>query len=188
LTNKPEENSKFITILGFKNVRIRNITAFLGNFRRKKGEASAQFFDAKQVASPEHLYFAALNAINALEKKTNISNSLAVESLLYASAQRQIRKAVKILGIKPDSSEIAVLIIAENKRENNACTRLLSGMVHGERDDSVLELTDTKIKKIKKLFNITTREFKANVKRVGLEKEALIDLVIEHMALLATKS
>lgn len=181
-------NNKLITILGFKNVKIDNINAFLENFRRKKGEASAQFFDAKRVAGSEHLYFAALNALHAFEKKTNISNSLAVESLLYASAQRQIKKAVEMLGIKQDSSEVAVLIMAENKRENDACTSLIVSTVHGERDDSVLGLTDTKNKTIKKLFGITNRELEAKLKRKGLEKEALSDLVIERTALLVTKS
>jgi tRNA threonylcarbamoyladenosine modification (KEOPS) complex Cgi121 subunit len=181
-------NGKLITILGFKNVKIDDITDFLETFRNKKDGASAQFFDAKRVAGPEHLYFAAVNAIHAFEKKTNISNSLAVESLLYASAQRQIKKAVEMQGIKQDSSEVAVLIITENKRENDACIDLVSSMVHGERDDTVLELTETKIKTIKKLFNITNREFKAKLEREGLEKEALTDLVIEHAALLITKS
>jgi KEOPS complex subunit Cgi121 len=181
-------NSKLITILGFRNVKIEDITAFLEAFRRKKEGASAQFFDAKRVAGSEHLYFAALNAIHAFEKKTNISNSLAVEALLYASAQRQIKKAVEMLGVKRGSSEVAVVIIAKNKRENAACIDLVSSMVHGEHDDTVLELTDTKIKSIKKLFNITNREFEAKLKREGLEKEALTDLVIEHTALLVTKS
>lgn len=188
MTQKPKKNSKQITIIGFKNVKIKNIPVFIETFRRQKGSASAQFFDAKRVAGPEHLYFAALNAQNAFKKKTNISNSLAVETLLYASAQRQIEKALKMLGIKQGSSEVAVLIMTENKRENDACTSLVSRMIYGERSDSVLELTDQKIKGIKKLFRISNREFEAKLKREGLEKEALTDLVIERVALLVTRS
>jgi KEOPS complex subunit Cgi121 len=184
----PKENCENITIIGFKNVKIDNITAFLELFRRQKGGAIAQFFDAKRVAGPEHLYFAALNALNAFEKKTNISNSLAVEALLYASAQRQIKKAVELLGIKQDSSEVAILIMAKNRRENDACTTLVSKMIHGERDDTALELTAQKIKTIKKLFKISSRELEAKLKRKGLEREAVTDLVIERSALLVTKS
>jgi KEOPS complex subunit Cgi121 len=188
LTQMPKENCENITILGFKNVKIDSITAFLELFRRHEGGASAQFFDAKRVAGPEHLYFAALNALNAFEKKTNISNNLAVEALLYASAQRQIIKAVELLGIKQNSSEVAILIMAKNRRENDACTTLVSGMIHGERDDTVLELTDQKIESIKKLFKISNRELEAKLKRKGLEREAMTDLVIERSALLVTKS
>lgn len=188
MTQKLEKNGKYITIIGFKNVRIENITAFLEIFRRKKRKASAQFFDAKRVAGPEHLYFAALNALNAFEKKTNISNHLAVEALLYASAQRQIKKAMEMLGIKQGSKEVAVLILAENRLENDACISLVSKMIHGERDDRVLELTDQKIKTIKKLFRLSNLEIEAKLKREGLEQQALTDLVIERVALLATKS
>ncbi len=186
MSEKLEENEQ-IAIAGFRNVKIENINSFLERFKKEKAGADVQFFDAKRVAGPQHLYFAALNALNAFEKKTNISNSLAVEALLYASAQRQIKKAVEMLGIKQGSSEVAVLIMAENRRENDACTSLVSSLIHGERDDSVLELTDKKIKTIKKLFRISDVELEAKLKREGLEKEALTDLVIERSALLVTR-
>ncbi len=188
MTEKQQESNEQITILGFSNVKIDNINAFLEQFRREPVGAFVQFFDAKKVASPQHLYFAALNALNAFEKRVNISNSLAVEALLYASAQRQIKKAVETLGIQQDSSEVAVLIMAENRGENTRCSKKVIELIPGERNDNVLELTDKKIKTIRKLFRISNLEFEAKLEREGLEKEALTDLVIERMALLVTKS
>ena len=188
MTDKPEELNKKIAIIGFSNVQLENINTFLEQFRKENKGAPIQFFDAKHVAGPQHLYFAALNALNAFEKKTNISNNLEVEALLYASAQRQIQKAVKTMGIKQDSTEIAALIMTEDGHKKNYYLRLVSENVPGERDDSVLELTNKKIEKIKKLFNISSLEFEAKLKKEGLEKEALTDLVIERMALLVTKS
>jgi KEOPS complex subunit Cgi121 len=188
MTEKPEEPSEHITIIGFRNVQIENINAFLEHFRRQNREAAIQFFDAKHVAGPQHLYFAAVNALNAFEKKTNISNNLAVESLLYASAQRQIKKAVEMLGIKQGSSEVAALIMTENRHKRTDYLHLVNKILPGERNDSVLELTDKKIGNIKKLFRISDLEFEAKLEKEGLEKEALTDLVIERMALLGTKS
>jgi KEOPS complex subunit Cgi121 len=188
MTEKPEEPSEHITIIGFRNVQIENINAFLEHFRRQNREAAVQFFDAKHVAGPQHLYFAAVNALNAFEKKTNISNNLAVESLLYASAQRQIKKAVEMLGIKQGSSEVAALIMTENRHKKTDHLHIVNKILPGERDDSVLELTDKKIGNIKKLFRISDLEFEAKLEKEGLEKEALTDLVIERMALLGTKS
>jgi KEOPS complex subunit Cgi121 len=188
MTEKPEEPSEHITIIGFRNVQIENINAFLEHFRRQNREAAIQFFDAKHVAGPQHLYFAAVNALNAFEKKTNISNNLAVESLLYASAQRQIKKAVEMLGIKQGSSEVAALIMTENRHKKTDYLHIVNKILPGERDDSVLELTDKKIGNIKKLFRISDLEFEAKLEKEGLEKEALTDLVIERMALLGTKS
>jgi KEOPS complex subunit Cgi121 len=188
LIGKSEELNKKIAIIGFSNVHVKNINTFLEQFRTETKGLAIQFFNANHVGGRQHLYFAALNALNAFEKKTNISNNLEVEALLYASAQRQIQKAVKMLGIKQESKEIAVLIIKENSTTEVDYLYLVSESVPGESDDSVLDLTDKKIEKIKKLFNISDIEFEATLKREGLEKEALTDLVIERMALLVTKS
>ncbi|HDQ05420.1 MAG TPA: hypothetical protein ENN36_01695 [Candidatus Bathyarchaeota archaeon] len=187
MTQKTEEPNENITIVGFRNVQIEDINAFLEH-TRKENKAAVQFFDAKHVAGPQHLYFAALNALNAFEKNTNISNNLAVEALLYASAQRQIKKAVNMLGIKQDSSEVAALVITENRHKKSDYLRLVTKLIPGERDDSVLELTDKKLGNIKKLFGISDLEFEAKLEKEGAEKEALTDLVIERMALLGTKS
>jgi len=92
------------------------------------------------------------------------------------------------MGIKQDSTEVAALILTEDGHKKNDYLRIVSEKVPGERDDSVLELTNKKIEKIKKLFNISGIEFEAKLKKEGLEKEALTDLVIERMALLVTKS
>jgi KEOPS complex subunit Cgi121 len=188
MTEKTEESNENITIAGFRNVQIVNVNAFLEHFRQEKMEASIQFFDAKHVAGPQHLYFAALNALNAFKKSTCISNNLAVEALLYASAQRQIKKAVNMLGIKKGSSEVAALIITENRHKKSDYLRLVTERIPGERDDSILELTDKKIGNIKKIFGISDLEFEAKLEKEGLEKEALTDLVIERVALLGTKS
>jgi KEOPS complex subunit Cgi121 len=188
LTKKPEENNELITIFGFRNVKIKNINSFFERSKRKKLGATVQFFDAKRVAGSQHLYFAALNAMNAFKKGTNISNSMAIEALLYASAQRQIKKAMEMLGIKLGSSEVAVLIMAENRKENDSCSSLVSNLIPGERDDNILGLTDKKIRAIKNLFGISDLELEVMSKREGLEKEALTNLVIERSALLATKS
>ena len=124
MTEKPTTNEK-VAIIGFSDVNIKDINEFLKIFK-KKNSSSVQFFAAKHIAGRQHLYFAAINALNSFKKKTNISESLAIEALLYASAQRQIEKAVKMLGIKQNTSEVAVLIIAENEIEN---TNYLAGVI-----------------------------------------------------------
>lgn len=187
MIKKLEDFDRYVATAGFRNVEIKDINSFFGIVRRKAGDAHVQFFDAKLIAGWEHLYFAALNALNAFKNKTNISKSVAVETLLYASAQRQIEKAVKLLGIKPKSSQVAVLIVAETKQRAASTLKAVSKLMMGERDDSVLELTNGKVKGIKGLFGISDLELKAKLEKEGFEREALIDLVIEHMALLATQ-
>jgi len=188
LTKKLEGSDGYISIAGFKHVKIKDVNSFLEQVRREVKEAHVQFLDAKLIAGQQHLYFSALNALKAFKRKSNISSSLALEVLLYASAQRQIRKAVDLLGIKQDSSQVAVLAINKHEQGTTDCLKVIAKLMPGERDDAVLELTDEKIENIKKFFGISDLEIEAKLRRKGLEKEALADLVIEHVALLATQS
>jgi len=109
-----------------------------------------------------------------------------METLLYASAQHQIKDALKLLGIKPKSSRVAVLVLAETQNQVSSILGSVSGLLQGEQDDSVVEFSNEKVDGLKRLFQISELELEAKTERKGAEKEALLDLVIEHMALLAT--
>lgn len=180
-----EDFDKYVAVAGFRNVQVRDITSFFDVARNKLKNVPVQFFDAKFIAGWKHLYFAALNSLNAFKNKTNISNSVAVETLLYASAQRQIKKAVELLGMKPKSPQVAVLVIAKSRQRTISILETVSELMTGERDDSVLELTDEKVEGVKDLFDISDLELEAKLGKDGFEKRVLVDLVIEHVALLA---
>ena len=107
--------NKYIAIAGFRNTQISDVDHLLNLVREKLGAVTVQFFDAKLVAGWQHLYFATLNALKAFKNKTNISKNLAVECLLYASARRQIKVALNLMGIRQDSSQVAVLVIANEE-------------------------------------------------------------------------
>ena len=187
MIKKLEEFGRYVAIAGFRNAEIEDINAFFNLVRKRAADVEIQIFDANLIAGWEHLYFAALNALNAFQSKLNISNSLAMETLLYAAAQRQISKAINLLGIKPRSPQIAVLVIAKTLSEAKSALETVSKLVSGARDDSILELTAGKIEGVKRLFDISELELESKLKRKGLEEEALVDLVIEHMALLVTQ-
>ena len=183
-----EEFGKHVTIAGFRNVKIKDIEEFFKVIRKEKklAHVEIQFFDVKSVATWQHLYFAALNALTAFQNKENISKSLAMETMLYASAQHQIRKAMELLGIKSDSSEIAVLIIAETPETVKSALSMVSKHVNAQYEDTVLELSEEKGAIIRRNFGISDVELKTVMKKDDLDK-ALTDLVIERMALLATQ-
>jgi len=187
LVKKLEDFDKYVVAAGFRNVEVNDINGFFNVIRKKVKGANVQFFDARLIAGWKHLYFAVLNALNAFKNKTNISNSVAVETLLYASAQRQINKAVELLGIKPESSQVAVLVIAETRQKTATILETVSKLMLGKRDDSVIELTNEKVNGVKRLFGISDLELEAKLEKKGFEKEALLNLVIEHVALLATQ-
>jgi tRNA threonylcarbamoyladenosine modification (KEOPS) complex Cgi121 subunit len=182
-----KEAAKYVEITGFRNVNIRDPEKFMKIARRELPEsARVQFFDAELVASWQHLYFAVLNALLAFKKEFNISKSVVIETMLYASAQRQIQKAIDFIGVKYTSSDVAVVIIDESNELVEAVLSAVSKYVATEPDDSVLEVTREKAEGIRKAFGITDTEVKA-VREKDNGKEALVDLVIERVALLPTQ-
>jgi tRNA threonylcarbamoyladenosine modification (KEOPS) complex Cgi121 subunit len=153
----------------------------------KPAQIDFQLFDARLVATWEHLYFAALNALVAFRSKRNISKSVAVETLLYASAQNQIQKATRLLGVKPDSSDIAVMIVARQSESIQSLLSTISEKVGGKRDDTVLELSEEKSETIRRFLGISENQLRT-AERGGSLERALVDLVIERVALVAVQS
>ena len=153
----------------------------------KPAQIDFQLFDARLVATWEHLYFAALNALVAFRSKRNISKSVAVETLLYASAQNQIQKATRLLGVKLDSSDIAVMIVAKQSEPIRSLLSTISEKVGGKRDDTVLELSEEKSESIRRSLEISENQLRT-AERGGSLERALVDLVIERVALVAVQS
>jgi len=187
LIEKLEGFDKYLAVAGFKNVKIKDINKFFTLVKEKTGSTCVQFFDATLIAGREHLRFATLNALNAFKGHINISSSLAMETLLYASARRQINEAVSLFGIKPSSRQVTVLILDASKEKAALILKTVSDLLQAERDDSVIEFSEQKSLKLKKLFEISDLELEAKTERIGAEKQALTDLIIEHMALLVTQ-
>lgn len=180
-----EEFGKYVAITGFRNAKIRDVEEFFKIIRREKpSNVEIQFFDAELVATWQHLYFAVLNALTAFKNKRNISKSLTMEIMIYASAQHQIRKAMELLGVKLTTSKIAVLIIGEKPEDVKSALSVVSKLVNAQQDDKVLEMPREKAKTIQNTFGISDLELKTVMKGNNLEK-TLTDLVIERMALLA---
>jgi KEOPS complex subunit Cgi121 len=181
-----EEFQKYVLISGFREVKISDPERFLRFIAAEKGSGlEIQIFDAEGIATWQHLYFAVLDALVAFENSANISRSLMMEVMLYASAQRQIRKATEILGIKSASTKMAVVIVGQKAEELEPAVLMISNQTRAERDEEVLELTGEKMAHIQRIFEITSEELRAVMKEDDVKK-ALVDLVIERMALLAT--
>lgn len=179
--------NKHLIYAGFNNVKIKDVNKLFQTLKYETDDACVQLLDASFVAGLEHLRFATLNALNAFEDHVNISSSLAIEILLYAAAQRQIKEAVRLIGVKTSTAKVAVVILAESSQQAPVILRVVSRLIRGKRDDSVINLTDEKLANLRKLFGISDAELEAEVDRGGLEKQALIDLIVERMALLVAQ-
>ncbi|MDQ1281508.1 MAG: hypothetical protein QG670_2773 [Thermoproteota archaeon] len=185
---KINEYNRLIVILGFREVRIDNPNEFLRRTRQRLAHIAVQLIDADYVAGRLHLFFASLNTLKAFEQKQNISESLEVESLLYASCQRQISKAVEMIGLKANTSKIAVLAFLSSNEEAKETEERITGVIHGIQDERVLEVKGKeKIKKLIKVYGITKLELEMMTRNEKDEGEALTRAIIERGALLATR-
>jgi tRNA threonylcarbamoyladenosine modification (KEOPS) complex Cgi121 subunit len=182
-----EETGKYVEITGFRNVRVGDAEEFVKAVRNDKQQRVwVQFFDAELVATWQHLHFAVLNALLAFKNERNVSKSVAMEVMLYASAQRQIRRAIDFMGVKCASANVAVVIIGERPDSVKAVLSAVSKRIGAEPDETVLELSRRKVQRIREAFGITEKELEAVMEKDSAE-QALVKLVIERMALLSTR-
>ncbi len=174
----------FVEITGFRGVLIKDsseIADIIHELRNQ--EAVVQFLDSDLVASWEHLYFAVIDALLGFKNSSNLSKSLAIEIALYASAQRQIHKAIEIIGVKSGRANVALVILGKNEVKVRASLESVTKRLRKKPDESVLELSKAKIEKIRRVFGISDAEMAA----VSSDFEtAIVNLVVERMALLAT--
>ncbi|RLI23861.1 hypothetical protein DRO58_08170 [Candidatus Bathyarchaeota archaeon] len=177
-----KEYGKHYLITGLRVLKTVDLKCLMKILKEKQG-CVVQVFNADLIAGWEHLFFAALNSLKAFESKRNISKNLSIEMLLYASMQRQISNALKSIGVKPDLSRIAVIILSDSEKKLQECLKEAEKFFGGVADDEVLSVDRRKLDLIKTAFRITDEELKAVGQTRTLE-EAIKYTVIERMALL----
>jgi len=108
-----------------------------------------------------------------------------METMLYAAAQGQIQKSIKQLGIKPETKNMAVTIISSRIEEIENLLQQLSTCVGSQPDPTTLEITEDKKARIIETFKISNEEIETLTE--NNLKDAIVDLVIERVALLTTQ-
>lgn len=121
--------------------------------------AEAILFDPDYICGKDHLLSAYIHAERAMEGGTNRSRDLVSETILYASADRQIGRAIKKMSPKKDSDRFVVLIIGN-------CDDFHLEDIEAERDDSLIDCTEE------------------SAKNMNLEKSDIpyTELILEHVA------
>lgn len=76
--------------------------------RAAKAGVDVLVLDAEMVFGKDHLRSALYHAVRAAEQKTNSSDSRAMETLLYASGERQLSAAIKKMSVNNCTEEVVV--------------------------------------------------------------------------------
>ncbi len=138
----------------------------LEDFLKEFGECVA-VIDAKYVVDLGVVDFAVKKAVKSWREGRNVAKTLPLEILLYFSATRQIRDAIKV-GVKEGLNEVVLVVL------DVSCEGKLKE-VFTERE--VVKIDEERIENVKRLYGISDEELKV----VGLEKLPL--LIRERIAL-----
>jgi KEOPS complex subunit Cgi121 len=77
---------------------------------RSIGGGGCAALDADMVCGCDHLRSAAMHALRAFGRGDNVASTLAVETVLFASGERQISKALKKMSLHIGDERIALVL------------------------------------------------------------------------------
>ena len=180
---------KFLTVSAFKTPQGIDPTGLLKELRTRLPNAELQFFDCNHVAGIEHLEMAAVNALRAFRNSINVSRNLSMETLLYASAQRQIDVAIQMLGVTSSSQSVGFVAFSETRDFAELLENKIAGTIAAKLDMSLLEeWSNEKADGIRDMYGIKNAELEA-LRLPGLEmKEIISKAIVERVALLSTRT
>lgn len=151
-----------LEILGFRaNIDSVGETLSQINDIKKDGEI-IQLLNADAIVSKNHVIHGVNQAFLAFERGENLAKDISVEIALRCSAQRQISKAFKVLGLNEGEMNLAAVMIdcEDHTSELSSIFTL---------DESVFACDDEKIKEIYK------------ISYVEAENMSLEDIIIDRI-------
>lgn len=183
-----EINNHYLLSIGFTKPSLPDPEETLKQLRAISSEAQVQLVKADLIGGPEHLQFAARNALHSFNGPQRRSKSLAVELLLYISCQRQIAKAIRLLGVDSRDSRVALVALSHSKDAILELDRHANSMIGGKRDENLIEVTaDRKMDALKRSYGVTSREMEATRSVGEADSSVLKRLIIERSALLEVR-
>lgn len=151
-----------LKILGFR-ANIDSVGDTLSRIDEiKKDDEIIQLLNADAIVSKNHIIHGVNQAFLAFERGENFAKDISVEIALRCSAQRQISKAFKILGLKEGEMNLAAVLIDCDDYSSE-----LSSLF--TLDDGVFVCDDEKIRKLYKISDVES------------ENMSLEDIIIDRI-------
>ncbi len=180
-----EVDSHYFLSLAFVGARIPDPEHTLMQLRSINTKVEVQLVKADLIAGPEHLQFAARNALYSFKGKGRRSKSLAMELLLYLSCQRQIAKAIRLVGVDSRDSRLALVALSDSKDAIQELARQAESIVGGIQDDGQMEIrSKQKMAKLQQSYGVTVKEMDAARHEGETDSSLLTRLIVERSALL----
>ena len=150
-------------------------------------KVSIQLVDLGMVPGLRYLELATVNAIKSFHSKQPIAKTLSMELLLYISAEKQIARALKRVGVTTETRRVAGVAVGSS-RDVSEAARFLSVTLGQDSDDRLLdEWSRQRIENVRSGFDIGDKELEAIIQPNETETMAVERLAVERSAMLATK-
>ncbi|MBY8998841.1 MAG: hypothetical protein KGD60_14025 [Candidatus Thorarchaeota archaeon] len=148
-----------------------------------------QLMNGLLIADETHLLSAAQNAINAKKGEYMLSRSLDVEIIVFASAQRQIGRALDALGVYDGLDEIAVVVVGTDTSSVEDSIQDLAGKI-GREVIPAFAVTNERIDRIKDHYQISDKEIGAisDSDKIESQLTALSRCLVSRVSLVAFDS
>lgn len=163
-----------IQIAGFNSeiddlTELMNLINVLVDENQSEG-CAIQLLKAEGIAGKKHVLQAVSQALIAFKRKDNVAQDLGLEICVRASAQRQISRALNILGIEEGKIDICAVTVDCDEKVMQQLNAII-----GTKNNKVL---DPNIDVLKKLYKISNEEIKSagTIERVLIERTALLSL------------
>ncbi|OWT33058.1 hypothetical protein BGI41_04440 [Methanobrevibacter sp. 87.7] len=144
-----------IKILGYTG-EISDVSKTLKNIDNIKDQCCdigvIQLLNAHAIGGKRHVLHGTIEAIKAFQRGENLANDLGIELCLRISAQRQISKALEILGLHTGKMDICVVMIDCPDYFEDELNNMFT------LNDSVFE---PDIKYLSKIYNISDKQNKS---------------------------
>jgi tRNA threonylcarbamoyladenosine modification (KEOPS) complex Cgi121 subunit len=154
--------------------------------KRDEGIYAIQYLDSSLIVSVGHLLSAAQNAVNAWKGDYMLTRGLDAEVLVYASAQRQISRAIENLGVHDGLQSIALVVVGSDKR---AVRDVITKMVNkvGEEIKTAFLPDRGRLERIMHHYDVNAKEIKVFTDSDDVEiwAEALSRCVVSRVSMVA---
>ena len=128
-----------------------------------------------------HILTSTLVALEAFKHGLNIANTLPMEVLVRASAQRQISRALKLLGVKKGRQNLVLVLIDKDRSRVEEAVARLSKMYSGYVDEKVLEADRSSC--IMEAYGLSEEEVKTEEAYTRGLWDAVKNLIAERVVL-----
>ncbi|MEM2617937.1 MAG: KEOPS complex subunit Cgi121 [Candidatus Hadarchaeales archaeon] len=143
----------------------------LERFSATREGTVVQLFDAKRVAGKEHLLHATNLALLSWERGERFAEDPSLDLLCWVAADRQIGTALKRVGITPETTALAVLVVGRDQASVESVVREVERYL--ERDDEVI---GGEREELVGAFDLPAGTRAEEVEKLVKEKIALLEL------------